>query len=162
MRRPSFVKPPNDKTFPARIYPDSSPMPGPDAVDDYTAVLASYVVTFAVEYRLFAPDGHVRMDSRYLTGGRLDVDPFAEDRLGDEVVGFAGRLTEGLELPWQLWWTSGAWPTATGRPSRPMRPGRAGITPATPTKPSMSSDERPARKGSSALATVRSCVGCPP
>jgi hypothetical protein len=33
LRRPAFVKPPNDKSFPARVYPDGSRLPGPDAVD---------------------------------------------------------------------------------------------------------------------------------
>nr|WSY56634.1 ATP-grasp domain-containing protein [Streptomyces sp. NBC_00886] len=99
LRRPAFVKPPNDKSFPARIYPDGSRLPGSDAVDDDTPVLVSDIVTFAAEYRLFVLDGEVRTGSRYLTGGRLDVVPLTEDRLRDDVLHFAGRLAVGHGLP---------------------------------------------------------------
>ena len=33
LRRPAFIKSPNDKTIPAMIYTDGSRLPGPDAVD---------------------------------------------------------------------------------------------------------------------------------
>ncbi|WP_043668246.1 ATP-grasp domain-containing protein [Streptomyces xylophagus] len=99
LRRPAFVKPPNDKSFPARIYPDGSRLPGPDAVDDDIAVLVSDIVTFAVEYRLFVLDGEVRTGSRYLTDGQLDVVPLTEDPLRDEVLDFAGRVTVDHGLP---------------------------------------------------------------
>ncbi|GAA0296268.1 hypothetical protein GCM10009540_14260 [Streptomyces turgidiscabies] len=92
LRRPAFVKPPNDKSFPARVYPDGSRLPGPDAVDDGTPVLVSDIVTFAVEYRLFLLDGEVRTGSRYLTDGELDVVPLDEDPRRAEVLAFAGRL----------------------------------------------------------------------
>lgn len=92
LRRPAFVKPPNDKSFPARVYPDGSRLPGPDAVDDGTPVLVSDIVTFAVEYRLFLLDGEVRTGSRYLTHGELDVAPLDEDPRHAEVLAFAGRL----------------------------------------------------------------------
>ncbi|MFD8999692.1 ATP-grasp domain-containing protein [Streptomyces sp. NPDC059582] len=97
LRRPAFVKPPNDKSFPARVYRDGSGLPGQDAVDDDMPVLVSDVVTFALEYRLFLLDGEVRTGSRYATGGELDVAPLAADPRRSEVLGFAGRLaTEGL------------------------------------------------------------------
>ncbi|GAA3898469.1 hypothetical protein GCM10023084_58740 [Streptomyces lacrimifluminis] len=92
LRRPAFVKPPNDKSFPASVYPDGSRLPGPDAVDDGTPVLVSDIVTFAVEYRLFLLDGEVRTGSRYLTRGELDVGPLDEDPREAEVLDFAGRL----------------------------------------------------------------------
>jgi hypothetical protein len=92
LRRPAFVKPPNDKSFPARVYPDGSRLPGPDAVDDGTPVLVSDIVTFAVEYRLFLLDGEVRTGSRYLVSGELDVAPLDEDPRQAEVLAFAGRL----------------------------------------------------------------------
>ncbi|MFE2541792.1 ATP-grasp domain-containing protein [Actinacidiphila glaucinigra] len=79
LRRPAFVKPPNDKSFPARVYPDGSGLPGPDAVDDDAPVLVSDIVAFAAEYRLFLLDGQVVTGSRYATGGGLDVAPLTGD-----------------------------------------------------------------------------------
>ncbi|MGW1272497.1 ATP-grasp domain-containing protein [Streptomyces sp. NPDC002491] len=98
LRRPAFVKPPNDKSFAARIYPDGSGLPGPDAVDGTEPVLISDIVTFTVEYRLFLLDGEVRTGSRYATRGALDVAPLARDPRCDEVSEFAGRLA-GTGLP---------------------------------------------------------------
>jgi hypothetical protein len=98
LRRPAFVKPPNDKSFPARVYPDGSGLPGPDAVDGTEPVLVSDIVTFAVEYRLFVLDGDVRTGSRYATRGDLDVAPLAKDPRRAEVLAFAERLA-GAGLP---------------------------------------------------------------
>ncbi|MBD0843669.1 ATP-grasp domain-containing protein [Streptomyces sp. TRM68416] len=98
LRRPAFVKPPNDKSFPARVYPDGSRLPGPDAVDDDTAVLVSDIVAFAAEFRLFLLDGEVRTGSRYATGGDLDVAPLEQDPRRAEVLDFAARLA-GTGLP---------------------------------------------------------------
>ncbi|QNS07524.1 ATP-grasp domain-containing protein [Streptomyces xanthii] len=99
LRRPAFVKPPNDKSFPARVYPDGSRLPGPDAVDDDTPVLVSDIVAFDVEFRLFLLDGAVRTASRYARRGALDVAPLdGGDPLRDEVLAFAARLP-AEELP---------------------------------------------------------------
>ncbi|MFJ8822371.1 ATP-grasp domain-containing protein [Streptomyces sp. NPDC102467] len=92
LRRPAFVKPPNDKSFPARVYPDGSRLPGPDAVDDTTPVLVSDIVAFDVEYRLFLLDGEVRTASRYARRGALDVAALDDDPLRGEVLAFAARL----------------------------------------------------------------------
>lgn len=101
LRRPAFVKPPNDKSFPARVYPDGSGLPGADAVDGTEPVLVSDIVAFAVEYRLFLLDGEVRTGSRYATRGALDVAPLAKDPRRAEVLDFAGRMTAaaGTGLP---------------------------------------------------------------
>ncbi|MFP3986226.1 ATP-grasp domain-containing protein [Streptomyces sp. E11-3] len=98
LRRPAFVKPPNDKSFPARVYPDGSGLPGSDAVDDDVPVLVSDIVAFAVEYRLFLLDGEVATGSRYMTRGELDVAPLDGDRRRAEVLEFAARL-RGCGLP---------------------------------------------------------------
>ncbi|WP_435612429.1 ATP-grasp domain-containing protein [Streptomyces sp. bgisy159] len=98
LRRPAFVKPPNDKSFPARVYPDGSRLPGPDAVDGTEPVLVSDIVAFAVEYRLFLLDGEVRTGSRYAVGGDLDVAPLEADPRRGEVLAFASRLA-GTGLP---------------------------------------------------------------
>jgi hypothetical protein len=98
LRRPAFVKPPNDKSFPARVYPDGSGLPGPDAVDGTEPVLVSDIVTFAVEFRLFLLNGEVRTASRYATRGALDVAPLERDPRRAEVLAFAERLA-GTGLP---------------------------------------------------------------
>ncbi|MFD3451492.1 ATP-grasp domain-containing protein [Streptomyces sp. NPDC058691] len=92
LRRPAFVKPPNDKSFPARVYRDGSGLPGPDAVDDDVPVLVSDIVAFEVEYRLFLRDGEVLTGSRYATDGELDVAPLDTDPARAEVLDFAARL----------------------------------------------------------------------
>ncbi|GAB7187616.1 hypothetical protein ATKI12_7447 [Kitasatospora sp. Ki12] len=75
LRRPAFVKPPVDKLFAARVYPDGGALPGPGLLDDDTPVLVSDVVRFATEYRLFVLDGAVRAGSRYAVDGDLSVAP---------------------------------------------------------------------------------------
>ncbi|MCX5215214.1 ATP-grasp domain-containing protein [Kitasatospora sp. NBC_00240] len=68
--RPTFVKPPRDKSFPADVYADGSRLPG--GLDPAEPVLLSEVVTFAAEYRLFLLDGRIVTASRYAVFGRLD------------------------------------------------------------------------------------------
>ncbi|MER7585104.1 ATP-grasp domain-containing protein [Kitasatospora sp. NPDC097691] len=75
LRRPAFVKPPVDKLFAARIYPDGGALPGPEVLDADTPVLVSEVVRFGAEYRLFVLDGAVRAGSRYAVDGELSVAP---------------------------------------------------------------------------------------
>ncbi|MER5888425.1 ATP-grasp domain-containing protein [Streptomyces sp. NPDC001941] len=99
LRRPAFVKPPNDKSFPARIYPDGSGLPGPDAADDATPVLVSEVVAFSVEYRLFLLDGEVATGSRYAVRGELDVAPLDADPRRADVLDFAARVAARPGLP---------------------------------------------------------------
>ncbi|WP_344633823.1 ATP-grasp domain-containing protein [Streptomyces glaucosporus] len=95
LRRPAFVKPPGDKSFPAAVYADGTRLPrtgkrvGPD-----TPVLISEVVTFAVEYRLFLLDRRIAAGSRYAVHGRLDVAPLHRDRYERHVRRFVRRLLE--------------------------------------------------------------------
>ncbi len=89
LRRPAFVKPPADKLFPARIYPDGSALPGPDALPDDLLVLVSDIVAFRREYRLFVVDGAVHAASRYAVDGGLSVAPLDEDPYRAEVSAFA-------------------------------------------------------------------------
>ncbi|MGF1340697.1 ATP-grasp domain-containing protein [Streptomyces flavovirens] len=87
LRRPAFVKSPNDKSIAALVYADGSRLPGPDAVDPGTLVLVSDVILFRTEYRLFLLDGRVHTGSRYAEDGRLRPGPLS-----------AGALTFGAEL----------------------------------------------------------------
>ncbi|RUP65570.1 hypothetical protein SSPNP10_25010 [Streptomyces sp. NP10] len=92
LRRPAFVKSPNDKGIPALVYADGSRLPGPDAVDPATVVLVSDVMTFAVEYRLFLLDGAVHTAGQYAEAGRLRLGPpgLAALAFGREVLAAAG------------------------------------------------------------------------
>ncbi|GGV31593.1 hypothetical protein GCM10010495_55310 [Kitasatospora herbaricolor] len=95
LRRPAFLKPPVDKLFPARIYPDGSGLPGPDALDDGTLVLVSDIVTFAREYRLFVLDGAVHAASRYAVDGALSVAPLDADPYREQALAFAAEVLAG-------------------------------------------------------------------
>jgi len=66
---PTFVKPPNDKSFAARVYEHGSALPG--AFDDAMTVLVSDPVAWDAEFRCFALDGRVRTLSPYLRRGAL-------------------------------------------------------------------------------------------
>ncbi|MER7847960.1 ATP-grasp domain-containing protein [Kitasatospora sp. NPDC096077] len=90
LRGPAFVKPPADKLFAARVYPDGGALPGPELLDDDTPVLVSEVVRFRTEYRLFVLDGTVRTGSRYAVDGDLAVAPLGPD--GPEVLAFAREV----------------------------------------------------------------------
>ncbi|MFD4174196.1 ATP-grasp domain-containing protein [Streptomyces anulatus] len=93
LRRPAFVKSPNDKSIPALVYADGSRLPGPDAVDPATVVLVSDVMTFAVEYRLHLLDGAVHAAGQYAEAGRLRLGPPDGDALafGQDVLAAAGE-----------------------------------------------------------------------
>ena len=90
LRRPVFVKSPNDKSIRAQVYADGSRLPGPDAVDPATRVLVSDVVTFTSEFRLFLLDGRVHAASRYARRGRLTLGPPT-----GEASAFAAELLAG-------------------------------------------------------------------
>lgn len=92
LRRPAFVKSPNDKSIPALVYADGSRLPGPDAVDPATVVLVSDVMTFAAEYRLHLLDGAVHTAGQYAEAGRLRTGPAHGDALafGRDVLATAG------------------------------------------------------------------------
>ncbi|MFJ1581322.1 ATP-grasp domain-containing protein [Streptomyces sp. NPDC088182] len=101
--RPTFVKPPRDKSFPAGVYNDGSRLSS--ALDPATPVLLSEVVTFAAEYRLFLLDGRIAAASRYAVFGRLDPRLLGTDRadraVAGEITEFADRLVAvaGPALP---------------------------------------------------------------
>ncbi|MBO1417900.1 ATP-grasp domain-containing protein [Streptomyces sp. FH025] len=90
LRGPAFVKPPTDKLFAARVYPDGGALPGPELLDGDTAVLVSEVVRFRAEYRLFVLDGTVRAGSRYAVDGELSVAPLEGEEA--EVLAFTGDV----------------------------------------------------------------------
>ncbi|MFJ5231279.1 ATP-grasp domain-containing protein [Kitasatospora sp. NPDC088391] len=93
--RPTFVKPPRDKSFPAEVHTDGSRLPAD--LDPATPVLLSEVVTFAAEYRLFLLDGRIAAASRYAVFGRLDPRPLGTDRADREDREPAGQLAEFVD-----------------------------------------------------------------
>lgn len=101
--RPTFVKPPRDKSFPPGVYTDGARLPS--ALDPATPVLLSEVVTFAAEYRLFLLEGRIVAASRYAVFGRLDVRPLGSDRpdraTAAQITEFVDRLADvaGQTLP---------------------------------------------------------------
>jgi hypothetical protein len=71
LKEPAFIKPPNDKSFPARVYSPSEPLPDGE---DPMPVLVSEIVSREVEYRGFVLDRRLRTISVYLRGGELQRD----------------------------------------------------------------------------------------
>ncbi|GAA1631648.1 ATP-grasp domain-containing protein [Catellatospora bangladeshensis] len=97
--RPAFVKPPDDKSFPARVYPSGAALPGLDVLDGDTPVLVSDVVEFQAEFRCFVAAGEVRAVSRYAVGGELDVAPAGADPRSADAAAFAGlAFASGLAV----------------------------------------------------------------
>ncbi|MEU8184897.1 ATP-grasp domain-containing protein [Micromonospora sp. NPDC049044] len=99
LRRPAFIKSPNDKTIRAMIYTDGSRLPGPDAVDRQTPVLVSDIVDFTTEYRLHLLDGAVHAASQYAEHGRLRLGPAPADALAfgaDLAAGFGHTLPTAI------------------------------------------------------------------
>ncbi|GAA3956816.1 hypothetical protein GCM10023085_44250 [Actinomadura viridis] len=92
IRTPVFVKAPNTKDVPARVYADGSRLPGPDALDRGTPVLVSDPVRFAAEFRLYVLDGEVRTGSQYALWSREALEPLEGHGRRGEVLGFAREM----------------------------------------------------------------------
>ena len=92
LRAPAFLKPPNDKSFPARLYQDGSQLPGADAVDSDTPVLASDPVRFTVEFRLYVLDGEITTGAQYAIDGDLGIEPLTGHELEAQVLDFGARV----------------------------------------------------------------------
>ncbi|MFF0451423.1 ATP-grasp domain-containing protein [Streptomyces sp. NPDC004609] len=99
LRRPAFVKSPNDKRIPALVYSDGSRLPGPDEADPRTPVLVSDVMAFDAEFRLFLLDGTVHTGSRYARRGSLSPGPLSADAVAfgaDLLAECAGTLPSAV------------------------------------------------------------------
>lgn len=94
LTKPAFIKPPRDKSFPARVYRDGLELRWHSgSLPQDTPALISDVIDFAVEYRLFLLDGDVAAASRYAVHGRLEAAPLEGDAHEREVRAFAAELT---------------------------------------------------------------------
>ncbi len=82
MIRPAFIKPPNDKSFPAAVY--TGPML-PTQYPDDMPVLVSEIVQWEKEFRCFILDRELRTYSIYLRDGQLQGEnEFRSTDLEDE------------------------------------------------------------------------------
>lgn len=68
LAKPAFIKPPNDKSFPARLYSGAEL---PDGYDEDSPVLVAEVVRWEVEFRCFVLDRQPRAISVYLRSGEF-------------------------------------------------------------------------------------------
>lgn len=120
-----FVKPPNDKSFPAAVYVSGEALPR--FLDDDTAVLVAEPVRWECEYRCFCLDGRVMTCSPYLRSGVLakETDFAATPTELADAAGFAEVVlaTDGVIVPraivldvgrivdqgWAVVETNGAW-----------------------------------------------------
>lgn len=72
LRRPHFVKPAKDKSFPATVYSSGEALP---ELEEELPVLISEPVRWEVEWRFFVQKGLAVTGSRYFHDGRLDFTP---------------------------------------------------------------------------------------
>ncbi|MBX9653466.1 ATP-grasp domain-containing protein [bacterium] len=91
IKQPMFMKPPNDKCFPAGIYTGGDL---PLEFDEAAPVLVSEVVSWEKEFRCFVLDRQVRTMSIYLRNGipQREFDFTAEEDELDDARAFAERL----------------------------------------------------------------------
>lgn len=98
---PAFVKPPNDKSFPAKVYQGASELP--EYEEESAMVLIAEPVSWEVEFRCFCLEGSVRTVSPYLREGALArLEGYrATDLELRESSQFAGRVIndERVEFP---------------------------------------------------------------
>lgn len=92
LRTPAFLKPPNDKSFAARVYRDGTQLPGADAVDSDTPVLASDPVRFTTEFRLYVLDGEILAGAQYAVDGDLDIEPLEGHESREQILGFGREV----------------------------------------------------------------------
>lgn len=67
IERPAFIKPPNDKSFAAAVFPTGASLPV--EYDEAMLVLVADPVTWTDEFRCFCLDGEVKTISPYLRSG---------------------------------------------------------------------------------------------
>lgn len=98
--KPAFIKPPNDKSFPARVY---EPSELPLDFSDEISVLVAEPVCWEIEFRCFILDRKLRTFSVYLREGALQRDfNFVSSDAEDEAMrGFLQRVLSDhrVQLP---------------------------------------------------------------
>lgn len=99
LTEPAFVKPPNEKLFPAQVFASGQQLS--TDYDDSMKVLVAEPVSFEVEYRCFVLDRQIRTVSPYLRHGQLaKLDDFAApDHELAEASMFAQQLLADDAVP---------------------------------------------------------------
>lgn len=94
---PVFVKPPNDKSFAAAVYPSGAALPR--EFDDDMSVLIAQPVTWGNEYRCFMLGGKVMTASPYVRDGELArlTDYEAPERELQAAISFAEQVAADPE-----------------------------------------------------------------
>ena len=69
--RAAFMKPADDKCFPARVYGSGSELEASELLPENTPVLISEPVSWEVEFRFFVVEGRVATSSAYSRWGEL-------------------------------------------------------------------------------------------
>jgi hypothetical protein len=100
--QPAFIKPADDKCFPAQVYASGAELPDTDILPDDTPVLISEVVSWQVEYRCFVAERAVVTCSPYWRHGALaqaedDTWPAPPDER-EAVLTFAHSLLDDPEV----------------------------------------------------------------
>lgn len=100
LEEPRFVKPPNEKSFPAGVYTGATL---PSEYDDEMSVLVADVVAWEMEFRCFLLDRKLRTMSIYLRHGELQrANDFANtEREESAVRAFLDKVLadSSVELP---------------------------------------------------------------
>ncbi|WP_158263859.1 ATP-grasp domain-containing protein [Deinococcus arcticus] len=98
-----FIKPADQKLFPAAVYPPGAAIPGWETLDPSDPLLISMPVTLVREYRFFVLDAQVQTGSLYWDGGQVPKVPSgyegADDPFWEAAWSFAQQVcscTAGL------------------------------------------------------------------
>jgi hypothetical protein len=92
---PLFVKPPNDKSFPAKVYKEL-----PEYIDPKAKVLVQSIINWNREFRCFVLDKEVRTMSAYWRDGHSSkADWFCTPFERDRVLDFAKIVLAEVEVP---------------------------------------------------------------
>ena len=94
---PKFVKPADDKCFPARVYGSADEIPNLETLAPETPTIVSDPVSWAREYRAFVLEGEPVTVSAYARDGRLDMDD-SEEGLS-EAARFVRRVATSVDVP---------------------------------------------------------------
>jgi ATP-grasp domain, R2K clade family 2 len=101
----AFIKPADQKLFPARVYTANAPIVGLEHLQPDDPILISEVVTFSREYRFFIRDRQVLTGSIYLLADEIPQVPIGYEGEGDPLwqgaIEFARQVASQtkLELP---------------------------------------------------------------
>jgi hypothetical protein len=95
---PHFIKPPNDKEFPAAVFQNGAEIP---SWSQSKMVLVSEPVEWEKEFRCFILDKQLKTFSVYLRGKELQKDNgfISSDEEDDEVNSFVKQILQEVNIP---------------------------------------------------------------